>query len=456
MIKTIYVKVILTYLVVTALALIASLYITVMFYQKYIINSENQNLIHNGQDVISLYKEQGIEQVNSVLSGISYLNTVRIHIYDHEGKRIYVSKGDGEQLHEVDSKEVLDTVLSGEIYRSDNGFFVGLPFDIQNSPFALILESIPEETTQYYEYVLLSMQVLALVLGTLLMGVAAGYLVKPLRAMKRAAESIAKGNFDFSLKLGKRKDELGELAQSFQYMTVEIKQLENMRQAFVSNVSHEIQSPLTSISGFSKALQHQQVSEAERDRYLAIIQSESERLSRLCDNLLRLASLDNNSAPLSTESYELDEQIREIVLLLEPQWSEKEIDIDIRLPIIRVQASRDQFIQVWMNLIGNSIKFTPPGGKITITCKKQIDQVEIHISDTGIGIPAADLNQIFDRFFKSDRSRSKTKSGSGLGLSIVRKIILLHKGSISVRSQPGEGTTFTISIPDYPNERKEL
>jgi len=456
MIKTIYVKVILTYLAVTALALIASLYITVFFYYKYIINSENQTLILNGQDVIAMYKEKGVEEVNSVLLGLSYFKNLRIHVYDHEGKSIYARRGSGEELHEPDSKEVLDIVLAGETYRSKDGFMVGLPFDLEHMPYALIIESTAEEEPQYYTDVLLSMQGLALVIGTLLMGVAAGYLVKPLRAMKRAAESIAKGNYNFSLKLGKRKDEIGELAQSFHYMTQEIKQLENMRQAFVSNVSHEIQSPLTSISGFSKALQHQQVSETNRNRYLAIIQSESERLSRLCDNLLRLASLDNNSAALSTESYELDEQIREIVLLLEPQWSEKKIDIDIQLPVIRVQASREQFIQVWMNLIGNSIKFTPEGGKITITCKKRIDQVEILIADTGIGIPAADLSQIFDRFFKSDRSRSKTKSGSGLGLSIVRKIILLHKGFISVRSQPGEGTTFTISIPDYSMERQEL
>ncbi len=399
MIKTIYVKVVLTYLAVTALALIAASFVIALSYQKYIINSENENLIRNGHDIIRMYKEKGVEEVNSVLLGMTYFNTFRIHIYNNKGAHIYAAGGQEKQQIEPDTTEFLDTVLSGQSYRSSKGFLVGLPFEVENLPYALILEFQPGIQGQYYEFVLVSMQVLALVFGTLLMGVAARYLVKPLRAMKRAAESIAKGDFNISLKLENRKDELGELAQSFHYMTHEIKQLENMRQAFVSNVSHEIQSPLTSISGFSKALQHQQVSEADKNRYLAIIQSESERLSRLCDNLLRLASLDNNSAPVSTESYELDEQIREIILSLEPQWSEKEIDIDIQLPPVRIQANKDQLIQVWTNLIGNSIKFTPHGGKIMITCKKRVDQVEIRIADTGIGIAEQDLNRIFDRFF---------------------------------------------------------
>ncbi|RXZ77463.1 sensor histidine kinase [Paenibacillaceae bacterium] len=456
MIKTIYVKVILTYLVVTALALIVASVVIVLSNQKDIINAENDKLVRNGQDIIRMYKEKGVEEVNSVLLGMASFQTFRIHIYDNEGKHIYEAGGNVEGKREPDSQEFMDTVLSGEVYRSSKGGMVGVPFDVEDMTFALILKNQPIEGSNYYGNVLMGMQLLALVIGTLLMGVAARYLVMPLREMKRAAESIAKGNFNISLKLGKRKDELGELAQSFQYMTHEIKQLENMRHAFVSNVSHEIQSPLTSISGFSKALQYQQVSEPNKNRYLAIIQSESERLSRLCDNLLRLASLDNNSAPISKEFYELDEQIREIVLLLEPQWSEKEIDIDIQLPPVRIQANRDQLIQVWTNLIGNSIKFTPKGGKITITCKKRIDQVEIRITDTGIGIPEADLNRIFDRFFKSDRSRSKTKSGSGLGLAIVRKIILLHKGFIFVKSQPGKGTTFTVNIPNYSTERKDI
>ncbi|MFF2482756.1 sensor histidine kinase [Paenibacillus sp. NPDC058071] len=455
MIKTLYVKVILAYLAVTALALVTSAYAVALSYQKYIINSENEKLIRNGQDIIRMYKEKGVEEVNFVMQGMPYFHTLLLHVYDQAGNHIYEGGRKGGEEHELDSSEFIDSILSGGIYRSSKQFLVGLPFDIEDRSLALVLESRPDDDLGYYDQVLNSMMWLALVIGTLLMGIAARYLVKPLLQMKRATESIAKGNFNISLKLGNRKDELGELAQSFLYMTQEIKTLENMRQEFVSNVSHEIQSPLTSITGFSKALQHQQMSEADRNRFLTIIQSESERLSRLCDNLLRLASLDNNSAPFSMEFYDLDEQIREIVLSLEPQWSEKEIDIDIKLPAIRVQANRDQLIQVWTNLIGNAIKFTPKDGKITITCKKRIDRVEIRIIDTGIGIAEEDLGRIFDRFFKSDRSRSKTKSGSGLGLAIVRKIILLHKGFIFVKSKPGEGTMFTVIIPDHPKERKD-
>ncbi|WP_270170665.1 sensor histidine kinase [Paenibacillus sp. SYP-B4298] len=449
MIKTLYVKVILTYLAVTALALLLASIVTSVLYTKHIIRTENTQLIQYGEEIIRLYKQQGVGNVNAILTSLSDLETFHLQIYDQSSRIFYSSPWKGEKMI---AQEVLASIYQGDVYRSSKEFVVGLPFDMEGEPHALILQYRPRGQIEYYEYVLLSMQLLALVIGTLLMGIGARHLIKPLRAMKKAAEAIAKGDFDISLKLDGRKDELGELALSFHYMTHEIKQLENMRQAFVSNVSHEIQSPLTSISGFSKALQQQRVSEQDQQRYLSIIQSESERLSRLCDNLLRLASLDNRSMPLQLSTYDLDEQIRESVLLLEPQWSEKEIDIDIQLPSIRLQADRDQLSQVWTNLIANSIKFTPPRGSIVITGNKGIDQVEIHIQDTGIGIPEEDLNLIFERFFKSDRARSKIKTGNGLGLAIVRKIILLHKGRIFVKSKEGRGATFTVIIPNYLND----
>lgn len=446
MIKTLYVKVILTYLAVTALALLLASIVISVIYKNHIISTENSELIKYGNEIIRLYEQQGVNSVNAILTGLSDLETFHLQIYDNSRRLSYSTPWKGEKMI---AEGVLAPIYEGDIYRSSKEFVVGLPFDMEGEQHALILQYRPRDQMEYYEFVLLSMQLLALVIGTLLMGIGARHLIKPLRAMKTAAESIAKGDFNIALKLDGRKDELGELAMSFHSMTHEIKQLENMRQAFVSNVSHEIQSPLTSISGFSKALQQQQVSEPDRLRYLSIIQSESERLSRLCDNLLRLASLDNSSAPLHLSTYDLDEQLRESVLLLEPQWSKKELDIDIQLPSIRLQADRDQLSQVWMNLIGNSIKFTPTGGSIIITGRKGIDQIEIQIRDTGIGIPGEDLNLIFERFFKSDRARSKIKVGNGLGLAIVRKIVLLHKGKIFVTSQPGKGTTFTVMIPNY-------
>lgn len=246
-------------------------------------------------------------------------------------------------------------------------------------------------------------------------------MVKPLRGMRAAAERMARGEFDIELKWGKRKDELGQLAQSFNYMASQMKQLESMRQDFVSNVSHEIQSPLTSISGFSKALQESDLSDEERSRYLSIIQNESERLSRLSDNLLKLASLDSKRHPFEPRIYDLDEQLRKAVVSLEPQWSAKSIEWRLNLPKTKIVADEDQMNQVWNNVIGNSIKFTPAGGQIGIGIVKHVDLIEIVVTDTGIGIPAEEHTKVFERFYKSDQSHNKKHSGSGLGLAIVKK-----------------------------------
>ncbi|CAM2918087.1 HAMP domain-containing sensor histidine kinase [Paenibacillus sediminis] len=263
-----------------------------------------------------------------------------------------------------------------------------------------------------------------------------------------AMKQIAKG--DFSVHLGNKSqfpDEYSEVVDNLNMMAHELKQIEDMRQEFISNVSHEIQSPLTSINGFAQALQSDQLSSEERQHYLSIIETESKRLSKLSDNLLKLTSLDSEHHPFDPKPYSLDGQLRSIVLASEPQWLDKSIDVELRLVETNIVADEEMLSQVWNNLIHNSIKFTPIGGTITIAIEPHDNKVTVSIADTGIGISEEDQTRIFERFFKGDKSRNRSIGGSGLGLSIVKKIIDKHHGTIEVDSRLGEGTRFRVHLP---------
>ncbi|USG67166.1 HAMP domain-containing histidine kinase [Brevibacillus ruminantium] len=261
-----------------------------------------------------------------------------------------------------------------------------------------------------------------------------------------ALRRIAKG--DFSVKLDiKMEHQWGLLVDNINHMAEQLNQMEQLRQEFISNVSHEIQSPLTSISGFARALRSEHLTREERLHYLDIIETESKRLSKLSDNLLKLTSLEAKHHPMERKRYRLDKQLRNIILAYEPQWLEKEIELDVALEKLEIIADEDLMSQVWNNLFANSIKFTPNGGSISMRAEQQGEELIVKISDTGIGISEEDLERIFERFFKADKSRNRTGGGSGLGLSIVKKIVSMHHGKISVQSRIGEGTTFTIILP---------
>ncbi|MGG3467453.1 HAMP domain-containing sensor histidine kinase [Neobacillus pocheonensis] len=261
-----------------------------------------------------------------------------------------------------------------------------------------------------------------------------------------ALRSIARGDFNVQLETLKRDDPFKTLIDHINHMAKQLKEMEDMRQEFISNVSHEIQSPLTSISGFARALQNDELTSEERSHYLNVIETESRRLSKLSDNLLKLTSLESEHHPFARKTYRLDQQLRTVILACEPNWVEKDLELDVMLEKVTISADEDLMNQVWTNLIHNSIKFTPNSGKIRVRLTQVEDKAVITISDTGIGISKKDQVHIFERFYKADKARERSKGGSGLGLSIVKKIIDMHKGIIDVESEEGKGTTISITI----------
>jgi two-component system phosphate regulon sensor histidine kinase PhoR len=263
-----------------------------------------------------------------------------------------------------------------------------------------------------------------------------------------ALERIAKG--DFSTRVDGRypvRGAVGELTQTVNTLALKLDQMEKMRQEFISNVSHEIQSPLTSIRGFACALQQDNLSVEDRRHYLEIIEAESLRLSKLSANLLKLTSMESDQMKFDPKPYRLDAQIRTLILASEPQWTAKRLEMDVALEEAEITADEDLMSQVWLNLVHNSIKFTPEGGSVRVALHRRGDRIEVSVADTGIGIAREDQAHIFERFYKADRARQRSDGGSGLGLSIVKKVLDLHGARIAVRSEPGTGATFVVELP---------
>lgn len=267
-------------------------------------------------------------------------------------------------------------------------------------------------------------------------------------SMKDALRRIAQGDFTVRLNFNKREQgPFHEFYKEINQMAVGLEKLEQMRQEFISDVSHEIQTPLTSIGGFARALQNEAIDSDTRNKYLRIIEGESSRLSKLSENLLRLASLDSEKHPFEPKRYRLDRQLGTLILACEPQWTGKSIELNADLDEMYVEADEDLLSQVWINLISNSIKFTPEGGQVDITLRKTGGRAEFRIKDTGIGIAAGQHELIFERFFKADKARSRKVGGSGLGLSLVKKIVEMHRGTVAVESKLGNGSVFIVTLP---------
>ncbi|MBE7103461.1 two-component sensor histidine kinase [Bacillus cereus] len=267
-------------------------------------------------------------------------------------------------------------------------------------------------------------------------------------------QKIAKGDFSVKIRNEEKYDgEIGVLVKSINDMTEELNAMEKMRQEFVSNVSHEIQSPLTSIKGFARALQEDNLSDEKRKHYLTIIETESTRLSKLSQNLLKLTLLESEEYVPERVTYRLDQQLKQIVLNSEPLWVEKGIELELELEKVHITADQESMSQVWINLIHNSIKFTSSGGTITIQLKEYETLVEVRIRDSGIGISEEQKQHVFERFYKADSSRNRAHGGSGLGLAIVKKVVDLHQGEIKVKSTEGNGAEFIVRIPYYKEKQ---
>ena len=267
----------------------------------------------------------------------------------------------------------------------------------------------------------------------------------PISALSKAMMDVAKGDFSVQLKYSNRVDELDEMTSNFNTMVNELGAIETLRSDFVVSVSHEFKTPLAAIEGYATILQNPILDITEQKEYTQKIIESTKQLSKLSSNILMISNLKNKGMLSGKTKFQLDEQLRQAILLLQPAWEDKKINFNVELIHVDYYSNEELLMQVWINLIGNAIKFTPKNGEIMVTLTEKADFVEIIIADTGIGILPEDQKHIFDKFYQVDRSRYT--EGNGLGLSLVKKIIDLCHGQILLESSPELGTSFTVRLP---------
>ncbi len=290
------------------------------------------------------------------------------------------------------------------------------------------------------------MFIISFVIGSLLTFVIAKHFLKPLHSLIQANRKIQSG--DFTVRVSEEHYPAGEmydLLHSFNLMASELEHIELYRSDFINNFSHEFKTPIVSIRGFAKQLKNADLTQEQRDEYLDIIISESEKLCNMSGNVLQMTKLENQSIVSDRTEFSLDEQIRNSVLLLEQKWSEKNIEMQIDLPNITINSNEDMLAQVWNNLLDNAIKFTSKNGTVGVYAHMDGDKIWVKVYDTGCGMSEETISHIFEKFYQGDSSHSK--QGNGLGLPIVKRIVELCGGSITAESKPGEGASFTVCLP---------
>ena len=269
--------------------------------------------------------------------------------------------------------------------------------------------------------------------------------LKPMNDLVHAMHAVSQGDFSVRVEAEDVTGDIGELVNSFNEMTSDLGGLELFRKDFINNFSHEFKTPIVSIRGFAKQLERDDLTEAQRREYLDIIISESDRLANMSSNVLLLSKLENQSIVTDKTRYSLDEQLRRCVLLLEKQWTEKDIQLDLDLDPVEYLGNEEMVQHVWVNLIGNAIKFSPQGGPLSISLKRQGDRAAVCVRDGGEGMDDATRARIFEKFFQGDTAHAT--AGNGLGLALVKRIVDLCGGEITVESAPGQGSAFTVRLP---------
>ncbi len=347
------------------------------------------------------------------------------------------------------SAATMNTVQSGHYYNINNldGVFieihhsVGMPIVDQNKNaigvlFASSPASLLEKWIENFSRMVILCAIIPLFLTFVIIYISTSRILKPIRMMSEAAHSLANGDFSKRVYC-KGNDEIAELAKSFNQMTDSLVQLESMRRSFVANVSHELRTPMTTIGGFIDGILDGTIEPDKQSYYLGIVSDEVKRLTRIVQSMLSLSRLESGEQEIKKTDVDVFETVCEVLISQEQRIESKNISIEglENGEKVIIKADKDLFFQVVYNLVDNAVKFTPERGTINVGFKRQEESVTFSVRNSGDGIAEKDLPKVFERFFKVDKSRSADKQSSGLGLYIVKSIIELHKGIITVRSK---------------------
>ena len=273
----------------------------------------------------------------------------------------------------------------------------------------------------------------------------------PLKKLRQGMEKVADGDFSTRIDTKSSSKEIQEVYSGFNLMVHELNATEMLQNDFVSNVSHEIKTPIAAIEGYSTLLQDNDSINEEQRECIDKILLNTKRLSSLIGNILLLSKIENQSIETHQTWYRLDEQIRESIVTMEPLWSKKEIDFDVDLDSVKYFGNENLLIHVWNNLLSNAIKFSPQEGEVRLRLFRQDGKIIFTIEDHGPGIPEESQKHIFDKFYQADSSHKQ--EGNGLGLPLVMRILMITGGEISVANNTDSGCTFTVTLDELRKDR---
>lgn len=464
--QTLYLKFLLGYLIFGILGFILVSTVTNYGIRNRIETSEARTLYTECTEIASHYAENyyngsmELAELHSHLETLShYLNT-KIKVIDPSGRIIIDSANAaaydsdtfvaGFNINDFGSKYYMNNRFYNTF--SENHLTVFAPITTTYRVRGYVLIHRPVQDIYAYSYELLHVVYITLLFIFLLAFVIlfsfSLLIYRPIRKITSVADAYIDGDFSQKMNIHTH-DELGHLADVFDYMANELNTLEDDQRKFVSNVSHDFRSPLTSIKGYIEAILDGTIPYEMQDKYLNIILFETERLNKLTSSLLELNKFGSHGKTiLYIKSFDINYIIRMTALAFEGICSEKHISIELILSgqNLFVTADMAKIQQVIYNLTDNAIKFSHPDSSITIETTEKNDKVFVSVKDAGIGIPNDSLKKIWERFYKTDVSRGKDKRGTGLGLSIVKEIIQAHDENINVISTEGVGTEFIFTL----------
>ncbi len=428
-----------------------------------------QHIISSSCDIISenlIYDEGKVDSATiSIMNSVVQINSLDVLVVDSKGNIVacgcdaYFSDEKCEHSsYNISTSFLSDIISKGEMELSS----VDGMYDSMHYVFAKRAETLSGEyyiisassvmTAVDIIKIMFGMYALSAIIPLIFMFVAEYGIVyritRPLKYMSIAAKSIASGDFSKRIPVMSN-DEIGELSVLFNRMTDSLARSEKTNTSFVANVSHELKTPMTTISGFIDGIIDGTIDKSKHRYYLGIVSDEVKRLSRLVQSMLSLARLESGENILKKTSFRLSESILNTVISMEQTIIDSDIDIKglDTLSENVICGDKDLIHQVVYNLIDNAIKFTPKGGSIEFSLCRVNDTLELVIKNSGDGIPKKDLPHIFDRFYKIDKSRSNNKNSLGLGLYICKTVIDQHNGVIKVDSVEGQYTEFTVILP---------
>lgn len=460
--------------------------ITSVLFTRYWTNESRSTLIGDATSIAKFcsqftnYDEKdgyslNIQATSALTDIISENMDADIFVTDQNGKRllgVYSCSGlDGNSLGNVDQAFVNDAMSGYTEFRSNFGnsynrdyLTIGVPLVVTDSngeehTVGAVFAATVSKSFQNYRQDTVRIFVLAalvtFIVSFFLVWAFTYKMVKPLRQMSAAAKAF--GNGDFSIRVpDDRDDEIGELGHAFNNMANSLSDSEGMRRSFIANVSHELKTPMTTIAGFIDGILDGTIPPERQNYYLKIVSDEVKRLSRLVRSMLNLSRIDSGELKINPVNFDLTDTVFQTVLTFEQKIDEKKIEIrnlENAIPMT-VYGDQDLLHQVIYNIVENAVKFTNEGGYISFTLADSIDRACLSIENSGMGISAEDLPRVFDRFYKTDKSRSRDKNGLGLGLFLCKTILKLHGGDITVSSVENEYCRFDLYIPKPVNNQK--